>query len=300
MHSSTFSRSYGAFLGLAAVLALASFTNADAAPVPGILPQSGDKVAFLGDSITANGNRIPGGYLHLVADGLEKEGVKIEIIPAGVSGNTSKDMLARLDKDVLSKKPQWMTLSCGVNDVWHGVNGVPLDDYKTNITSIVDQAQAAGIKVVILTSTMIGEDDNANNQKLVAYNDFLRSLATERKLPITDLNADEHAELAALAQEAPIKGNVLTADGVHPNGLGNEMMAAGILKAFGVPAADVAKLQPDWLKMPGTCDIVAKSTVSAEQLRSLQKLAAAKNQSVEQYFAAVLDDAIQKQQSAAP
>ena len=87
--------------------------------------------------------------------------MKIQIIPAGVSGNTSKDMLARLDKDVLSKKPQWMTLSCGVNDVWHGVNGVPLDQYKQNITSIVDQAQAAGIKVVILTATMIGEEDNA-------------------------------------------------------------------------------------------------------------------------------------------
>ncbi len=28
-------------------------------------------------------------------------------------------MLARLDEAVISKKPQWMTLSCGVNDVWH-------------------------------------------------------------------------------------------------------------------------------------------------------------------------------------
>ena len=63
---------------------------------------------------------------------------KIEVIPAGVGGNTSKDMLARLDRDVLSKKPDWMTLSCGVNDVWHGATGVPLDQYQQNITSIVE------------------------------------------------------------------------------------------------------------------------------------------------------------------
>jgi len=96
------------------------------------------------------------------------------VIPAGVGGNTSRDMLARLDKDVLSKKPDWMTLSCGVNDVWHGANGgVPLDQYQQNITSIVDQATAAGIKVVILTSTMITEDEaTANNQQLVATTIF--------------------------------------------------------------------------------------------------------------------------------
>ena len=300
MYKLTFSRRRGHFLGLVTALAFASFATAGADPVPGILPKTGDKIAFLGDSITANGNRIPGGYLHLVADGLEKEGVKIVIIPAGVSGNTSKDMLERLDKDVLSKKPQWMTLSCGVNDVWHGANGVPLDQYKTNITSIVDQAQATGIKVVIMTSTMIGEEDNANNQKLAAYNDFLRGLAAQRKLPITDLNADEHAELAAMAQEAPNKGNVLTMDGVHPNGLGNEMMAAGLLKAFGVPATDVAKLREDWLKIPDTCDIVAKASTSAAEMRALQKMAAAQNESVEQYFDAVLKDAVVKAQGATP
>ena len=45
-----------------------------------------------------------------------------------LAGHKSNDMLARLEADVLSKNPQWMTLSCGVNDVWHGNKGVPLDD----------------------------------------------------------------------------------------------------------------------------------------------------------------------------
>ena len=91
---------------------------------------NGDRIAFLGDSITANGNW-PNGYVNLVMKGLEVAGVKAEKIPAGVSGNKSNDMLARLDRDVLSKNVKWMTFSCGVNDVWHfdWKKGVPLDDY---------------------------------------------------------------------------------------------------------------------------------------------------------------------------
>lgn len=82
--------------------------------------------------------------MQLVGSGLSANGVKIEIIGAGISGHKSNQMLERLDRDVLSKKPQCMTLSCGVNDVWHGAKGVTLEDYKKNITAIIDQAQAAG------------------------------------------------------------------------------------------------------------------------------------------------------------
>lgn len=80
------------------------------------------------------------------------------VIPARISGHKSNQMLDRLDKDVLAKKPDWMTLSCGVNDVWHGTNGVPVDAYQKNITTIVDRAQSTGIRVMILTATMIREN----------------------------------------------------------------------------------------------------------------------------------------------
>jgi len=200
---------------------------------------SGQKIAFLGDSITQGGVG-PKGYVTLVMRGLEANGVKAEMIPAGISGHKSNDMLGRLDRDVLSKKPDWMTLSCGVNDVWHGANGVPLDKYKENITKIVEQCQAAGIKVMILTSTMIGEDQpNANNQKLIAYNDFLRTLAKEKKCLLADLNADMQAAIAKAGPDK--KDKILTADGVHMNDAGNVMMATGVLKAFGLSAEQIAK-----------------------------------------------------------
>ena len=93
-----------------------------------IAVKSGEKIAFLGDSITAGGWGSPTGYVRLVMAGLAANGVQAEAVPAGIGGHKSNDMLARLERDVLSKNPQWMTLSCGVNDVWHGKMGVPLDD----------------------------------------------------------------------------------------------------------------------------------------------------------------------------
>jgi lysophospholipase L1-like esterase len=211
--------------------------------------------------------------------------VKIEIIGAGISGHKSNQMLDRLERDVLSKKPQWMTLSCGVNDVWHGDKGVPLEDYKKNITSIVDKAQAAGIKVVILTSTMIGEDQaNPNNQKLISYNEFLRDLAKEKKCLFADLNGEMQATLAAAvkAQAKPgNKGNLLTSDGVHMAFAGNQMMALGVLKGLGLNAAELAKAGGGWLDIPNTANAAAKMNLTQRQAEQLEKLAAARNTSVD-------------------
>lgn len=206
--------------------------------------QTGQKVAFLGDSITAQGWDGHGGYIHLVVAGLAVEKVEITPIPAGRGGNTSQDMLARLDQEVLSKSPDWMTLSCGVNDVWHGAGGVDLDNYKKNITAIVDQAQAKGVKVMILTASCIGEDDNDYNRKLVVYNDFLRQLATEKKCPLVDLSATYAAALKA--DPPPPSTNLMTKDGVHPNPEGHMTIAKGILQGFGVPEADFPQIQTAW------------------------------------------------------
>ena len=130
-----------------------------------VLIKDGQKLAFMGDSITEGGWRNPGGYVRLTIAGLEANGAKVTPIPAGIGGHKSDQMLARLKKDVLEKKPDFMTLSCGVNDVWHGARGVLLDQYKVNITAIVDQCAAAGVKVVILTATVIFEElDNTTTR----------------------------------------------------------------------------------------------------------------------------------------
>ena len=61
-----------------------------------ITVKSGEKIAFLGDSITQQGNW-ESGYINLVMSALEANGIKAVKIPAGISGHKSNQMLARLD-----------------------------------------------------------------------------------------------------------------------------------------------------------------------------------------------------------
>lgn len=262
------------------LLLVAAFLGSSLAALAAPLVQSGQTVAFLGDSITQGGAATSGGYVRLVASGLAANGVDIQVVPAGISGHKSNQMLARLEKDVLSKKPDWMTLSCGVNDVWHGERGVSLEDYKTNITAIVDKCRAAGVKVMILTATQIKLPlENAENTKLAAYNAFLRDLAKERGLPLADLNADMAAEQAAL-KAAGVK-RALTTDGVHMNIYGNLMMARGVLKTFGLDARQLAAAEDAWTRIPDAYQTNAKVSLSLAELAALEKLAAERGRPVQ-------------------
>lgn len=252
--------------------------------------RNGDRIAFLGDSITQQGNG-PSGYLNLVMSALESNGIKAVKIPAGISGHKSNQMLARLERDVIRKKPQIMTLSCGVNDVWHGKRGIPLDQYKKNITSIVDKAQAAGIKVYILTATMITENpQNANNKKLVAYNEFLRELAKQKNCKLVDLNADMQRQITSIREKYPRqKGNLLTVDGVHMNPLGNIMMAKGILRAFGLTDSQIAKAEPLWEKKT----FQQGFWLNVKEYKALAEKAFQENMSVSDYLKDLVKKTIQ-------
>lgn len=116
--------------------------------------------------------------------------------------------------------------------------------YEKNIAQIVEKAQAAGIKVVMLTATVIQEDlAGPDNAKLAPFNEYLRSLAKEKKLPLADLNAMFQERIKA---EGKPGQKILTGDGVHMNAAGNRLMALGVLKAFGLDAAQLEKAQAAW------------------------------------------------------
>ena len=265
---------------LSSLIAAAVFTPHWAAAE--ILVKTGEKIAFLGDSITAQGWGKPNGYVRLVMEGLKANGVEAEAVPAGISGHKSDQMLARLEKDVLSKKPQWMTLSCGVNDVWHGARGVPLDDtmaangsydanvakrgtYKKNISDLIDRATAAGVRPVILTATVIKEDlANDLNQKLAPYNDFLRALAKEKQVPLADLNMMFQEAIKAANKPGT---NVLTGDGVHMNPDGDQLMAVGVLQAFGLNPQQIEKARAAWAPLRVAAEKAEKERAEARRIR---------------------------------
>jgi len=241
----------------------------------GPVVKDGDKIAFLGDSITQFGNN-PAGYVNMVMKGLELVGIKAVKIPAGISGHKSNNMLQRVDRDCLAKKPRFMTVSCGVNDVWHGANGVPLEDFKRNMSAIFDKAAASNVTVIVLTPTLIGEDENnGNNKKLDAYVAWLRDEADRRELPLADLNALMRYHLVGLRNTAREEGRkndgkLATVDGVHMNFEGNRMMAWGVLKALGVQEKDAKRIWDAWREMPGAHRMTIELS-DAERARLLER-----------------------------
>ncbi len=254
-------------MGIATALGIASLT------ATGATIQSGDSVAFLGDSITELGWKQPTGFVRLCEVAFKTNGLEVTIIPAGVGGNASDQLLSRLQTDVLSKKPTVMTLSCGINDVWRFMWGDKdrLAKFKKNMTEIVARTQAAGVKVVILTATVMYEDaDTPHNKYLADYNDFVRTLAKEKGCKLVDLNpavqklvvdlrakndgyssADLEPDLRKKledsrlrAGERPVGGykNFVTTDGVHLQPVGNRLVARMILKdGFGFTEEELVK-----------------------------------------------------------
>ena len=222
--------------------ALSLFHPGAFAQQSGFKLKQGQAILFLGDSITQAGAQ-PEGYVSLFKLFCGVNGYDVRVVNAGISGHKSNDMLARLDIDVLAHRPDWVSISCGVNDVWHGERGVPLPDYKKNMTEMVDRCRKGGAKVLLLTATPIYENLNSpENQNLRGYNEFLRQLATEKNVLLCDLfKAFEGVYKAKTSDE-----KVLTTDGVHMNGRGNRLMAREILRVLGASSDEMEDAENRW------------------------------------------------------
>jgi acyl-CoA thioesterase I len=164
------------------------------------------------------------------------------VVNKGIGGQKAEDLAERFDRDVVKLKPTFVTLSIGVNDVWHRLDK-PLDAkavafYKQNVAKMVDQAQKAGIRVILLTPTLIGEDPNTEaNKRLVFFVKAEKQIAAEKKCQIVDLHA---MFLKALKKKPADNKTWLTSDGVHMNPPGDAIMAVGVLRALGVPDKKIA------------------------------------------------------------
>lgn len=215
---------------------------ASAAPVPAPL-RGVRRIVTLGDSITQGGAR-PGGYVWLMDRYLKALYPQhpIEIINAGISGHKSSDMLARFQQDVLDRKPDLVTISVGVNDVWHGFTRehpagygprrVPPEQYETNVRKMIEMARAAGVRVLLFTTTIFEDEPHSpRNSRALLYNDILRRLAREYGLRL----ADQYGAFARAWQAR--EGTPLTSDQVHMAPSGDRLMARTALRALGITAA---------------------------------------------------------------
>ncbi len=206
---------------------------------PKVTLKAGDRIVFLGDSITQAGAG-PNGYVTMIRQELDKRraDLKIEVIGAGISGNKVPDLQRRVDKDVIAKKPTVVVIYIGINDVWHGaknpVNGTMPDAFESGLKEVIGKCRDAGATVVLCTPTVIGEKKGGANEldaKLDQYSDLSRKLAKELKLPLCDLRKAFVDHLKDNNKENADKG-VLTSDTVHLNQAGNQFVADTMLKVL--------------------------------------------------------------------
>jgi len=223
-----------ATLAAAAVLAVSSPAADDPPPL-----KKGEKIVFLGDSITAGGV-IPKGYVTVIKTSLNEKhkDLGIEIIGAGISGNKVPDLQGRLEKDVLAKKPTLVVIYIGINDVWHGENdpsrGTPKDKFEAGLKEIIGKIQDAGARVVLCTPTVIGEKKAGTNKldKLLdEYSEIGRKVAKETKSIPCDLRKAFVDHLEKHNADDKDQG-ILTTDRVHLNDAGNKLVAETILAAI--------------------------------------------------------------------
>jgi lysophospholipase L1-like esterase len=176
---------------------------------------------FLGDSITEGWQELHPAFF------------RSGIIDRGISGQTTEQMLVRLRADVLELHPALVQIMAGTNDIAGNRGPTSLAIIQGNIASMVEQARAHGIRVMLASIPPAARFDWIPAidpvASIAAMNSWLRSYAAREHLVYVDyysVLADEHGAFKA----------ALSGDGVHPNAAGYEIMEplarAGIRQAL--------------------------------------------------------------------
>ena len=210
--------------------------------------KDGETIVFLGDSITQQGAGEKG-YVTLFRQAIEKSRPDsgIKVIGAGIGGNKVPNLEARLDKDVLSHKPNVVVIYIGINDVWHSTRGQGTDigAFETGLRSLIKRCTDAGARVILSTPSVIDEKHDGSNpldKMLDEYTAVSRKVAMETGTTLLDLRAAFIANLQEYNTANEPKG-ILTGDGVHLNDAGNRFVAVRMLEAVGEIAARKRELR---------------------------------------------------------
>lgn len=199
-----------------------------------VLPLSAKELTLVafGDSTTAFRGTIKEVYSTRLPGLLEKQGIDATVINEGVGGsNTSavgKHALARIDR-VRAHQADWVIVQFGINDCWidSGNEGsssrIAIDDYKDNLTKIVQTLRQDGTRVVLMTPNQLRSDvDRWRVDRLEEYVQAVRQVAVEREVPLVDIWT-AYGALSVAERDA------LLLDGVHPNDAGHALVAEKIV-----------------------------------------------------------------------
>ena len=115
------------------------------------VPDGRPVIVCFGDSLTAGLGTDPGqSYPDALQKILDEASYPYRVVNEGVSGNTTKDGLDRIGR-VLALHPVLVVVEFGGND---GLRGLPLEQTKSNLASIIEQLLAARTKVALAGITL--------------------------------------------------------------------------------------------------------------------------------------------------
>jgi lysophospholipase L1-like esterase len=199
--------------------------------------KKGDSILFFGDSLTYLAGKeepkkqVTKGYVRIVREELEKthkdKEIKVDWVATG--GHKVTDLLKRVDKDVIAKKPTIVFIQIGVNDANAGVTPA---QFKAQLEELIGKLQQGGARVVLCSCTSLGEKHDGSNRidkKLDDLADMARTVAKEQKIPLNDLRK-AFVEYWKKNNKDNKQSGILTYDGNHFNDAGHQFVAEQMLK----------------------------------------------------------------------
>lgn len=171
-------------------------------------------MVFLGDSLTAGyGLAEEEAFPHLVEERLEAEDYALEVVNAGVSGDTTAGGLARLDW-LLRQEPDVLVVGLGGND---GLRGIELGSTEANLRRIVARARDVGARVLLLGMLIPPNYGEEYAEAFAAIYPRLEEELGVARVPFV---------LAGVAGDPELN----LPDGIHPDVRGHEIVAQTVVE----------------------------------------------------------------------
>ena len=206
-----------------------------------MLFERGQKVVFIGDSITDCGRRdanapYGNGYMSLVRSfviGRYPE-LDVHFENRGIGGDTVRHLEARWDADVLAENPDWLIVKIGINDVWRsfdsaGLGAVDIEDYETTYRRLLQSAvDRTGCRLIIAEPYVIeGDRSDPMRAQMDRYGLVARKLASD----FGAVNIQTQAAFDRVME--PTSPGDWADDRIHPNLAGHAVIAQAFLRAIG-------------------------------------------------------------------
>lgn len=171
-----------------------------------------------GDSITAGYGLEDATHQSYPAD-LEKllhtRGYSYRVVNQGVSGNTTKDAVARVHA-IVALHPDVVVVEFGGND---GLRGLSMEITRKNLNSVVATLLAAHIRVLLAGITL---PPNYGADYIRSFNAVFKDVARQQQVPL----------LPMLYEGVYQQSGTIQADGIHPTAKGSQLIAEHMLPSL--------------------------------------------------------------------